>query len=463
MQVTETLNEGLKREIKVVVPAADMESRLMERINDSKDKVRLKGFRPGKVPTSHLRRMYGKSFMAEIVNDIVSNSTRNVISERDEKAAMQPEVVMTEDQDEAEKILAGEQDFEFDLKYEIVPKFELQDVSDIKIERPVVEVADEEVEDQVKQIAQSARTYETKDGAAEDGDRVTLDYLGKVDGEPFDGGKAEGANLVLGSGQFIPGFEEQLVGLKKGDEKTITVTFPEEYGAEHLAGKEATFDVTVHEVAAPQDQEIDDELAKKLGLESMDKLREIVRDQIQGQYGQMTRQKVKRSLLDALDERYQFETPEKLTEAEFNNIWNQVSADLERNGKSFEDEGTSEEEARADYNKLAARRVRLGLVLSAIGEKEGITVTDEELQRALGEQLRRYPGQEQQVMEFYRNTPDAVNALRAPIFEEKVIDHLMEQVEVSDKTVSREELMAEDDDEFGTGTASAEAEATSEA
>ncbi|MCP1199375.1 trigger factor [Notoacmeibacter sp. MSK16QG-6] len=455
MQVTETLNEGLKREIKVVVPAADMESRLMERINDSKDKVRLKGFRPGKVPTAHLKRMYGKSFMAEIVNDIVTNSTRNVIAERDEKAAMQPEIVMTEDQEEAEKILAGEQDFAFELKYEIVPQFELQDVSDITIERPVVEVADEEIEDQVKQIAQSARSYEEKEGAAEDGDRVTLDYLGKIDGEPFDGGKAEGANLVLGSGNFIPGFEEQLVGLKKGDEKTITVTFPEEYGAEHLAGKEATFDVTIHEVAAAQEQELNDELAKKLGLESMDKLREIVRDQVQGQYGQMTRQKVKRSLLDALDERYQFETPEKLTEAEFNNIWNQVTADLERNGKSFEDEDTTEEAAREDYQKLAARRVRLGLVLSAIGEKAEITVTEQELQQALGEQLRRYPGQEQQVMEFYRNTPDAVNALRAPIFEEKVIDHLMEEISVNDKTVSKEELMAEEDEEFGSSTATA--------
>ena len=315
MQVTETLNEGLKREIKVVVPAGDMEGRLMDRLNDAKSKVQIKGFRPGKVPVSHLRKMYGKSLMAEVVNDILSNSTREVLAERGEKAAMQPEVSMTEDEKEAEKILDGKADFEFSISYQIIPNIEIKDASSISITRPVVEISDEEVEEQVRQIAESARSYETKDGKAAEGDRVTLDYTGKIDGEPFEGGSDSDANLVIGSNRFIPGFEEQLVGAKAGDEKTITVTFPADYPVETLAGKNAAFDIKVKEVAAPGALEINDDLAKQLGLESADRLRQVVREQIEGQYGQLTRQKIKRELLDQLDEPNKFDAPSNLVEA----------------------------------------------------------------------------------------------------------------------------------------------------
>ncbi|WP_336740983.1 trigger factor [Aureimonas altamirensis] len=447
MQVTETKAEGLTREIEVVVPAADLEARLQTRLFEAKDQVRLKGFRPGKVPVSHLRKTYGRSLMAEIVNQIINETPRKVIADRNERSAMQPEVAMSEDEGEAEKVLGGGTDFRFTLRYETLPTFDVKDTSDIAIERPVVEVADEEVEEQVKRIAENARTYADKDGAAENGDRVTMDFVGKIDGEAFQGGSAEDSNLVIGSGQFIPGFEDQLIGAKAGDEREVKVSFPEDYGAAHLAGKEAVFDVKVKAIAAPGELELNDELAKQMGLESIEKLREIVRGQIESQFGTMTRQKVKRQLLDALDKDYDFPLPEKLVEAEFNNIWSQVSRELEQSGKTFEDEDTTEEKAREDYRKLAERRVRLGLVLSEIGEKAGVTISDEELQRALFEQVRQYPGQEQQVYDYFRKTPEAIQSLRAPIYEEKVVDHLLGSVKVTDKTVSREELMKEDEEE----------------
>jgi len=447
MQVTETLNSGLKREIKITVPAGDMEAKLMARLADARNKVRINGFRPGKVPVQHLRKVYGKSFMAEVVNEILNDSTRSIISGRGEKAAMQPEVIMTEDEKEAEKILAGGADFEFRLNYEVIPAIEIKDFSDIKVTRQVFDVPDSEIDEQVKRVAESARSYEPKSGKAAEGDRVTIDYLGKIDGEAFSGGAGTDQPLVLGSKEFIPGFEDQLIGAKAGDEKQVTVTFPENYQAAHLAGKEATFDVTVKEVSQPGALEINDEMAKNLGLESLERLREVVRGQIENQFGSMTRQKVKRQLLDQLDASYSFEAPSKLVEAEFNNIWSQVNRDLEAAGRTFADEETTEEEARDEYMRLAERRVRLGLVLAEIGEKAGVAVSDEELQRGLFEQVRRYPAnQQQEAFEFYRSNPEALNTLRAPMFEEKVVDHLLGQISVTDVKVSKEELMADDED-----------------
>ncbi len=284
MQVTETLNSGLKREIKVVVPASDMEAKLAARLSDAQGKARINGFRPGKVPMQHLRKMYGKSFMAEVVNEILNDSTRSIISERGEKAAMQPEVIMTEDEKEAEKILAGGADFEFSLNYEVIPAIEIKDFSDIKVTRQVYDVPESEVDDQVKRVAESARSYEPKTGKAAEGDRVSIDYVGKIGGEAFAGGAGTDQPLVLGSKEFIPGFEDQLIGTKAGDEKQVTVTFPENYQAAHLAGKEATFDVTVKEVSAPGALEVNDETAKNLGLESLERLREIVRGQIENNW-----------------------------------------------------------------------------------------------------------------------------------------------------------------------------------
>jgi trigger factor len=447
MQITEVLNEGLKRGIKVTVPVKDMEQRLSEKLADASSKVRINGFRPGRVPVSHVRKMYGKSFMAELVNEIINNSAKTIPGERGEKAAMQPEIEMTEDEKEAGQILEGKADFVFSLNYEVLPKIEISDVTSIEITRPIVEISDAEVEEQVKKVADSARTYQPKKGKAENGDRVTIDYLGKVDGVAFDGGKDEGANLVLGSNQFIPGFEEQLVGVKAGDEKEIKVTFPKDYGAANLAGKDATFEIRVKEVSKADDLVIDDELAKKLGIESADRLRTVIREQIESQYGTQTRQKVKRQLLDALDGSYQFESPSKLVDAEFNNIWTQITRELEQAGRTFADEETTEEEAKADYRKLAERRVRLGLVLSEIGQQSNVEVSEQELQRALYDQVRRYPGQEKQIYDFFKGNPDAVASLRAPIFEEKVVDQLLGQVKVKDVVVTKEALMADDEPE----------------
>lgn len=446
MQVIETLAEGLKRELKVVIPAKDMEARMNERLEEVKGRVRINGFRPGKVPAGHMKKMYGKSVMAELVNEIIRDQPTSILSERGEKSATQPEIAMTEDEKEADKILNAQADFEFTLSYEIIPAIELKDVSGIAVTREVVEIPESEVDEQIARIAESTRTYEDKAGKAADGDRVTMDYEGKVDGVPFEGGKDSNAELVIGSGRFIPGFEEQLVGLKAGDEKTITVNFPADYPAPNLAGKEATFDISVKAVAAPGALEINDELASKLGLESEAKLREIVRSQIESQFGNVTRQKLKRQILDQMDELYAFDVPQRLVDAEFEQIWRQIGADLAQSGKTFEDEDTTEEKARDEYRKLAERRVKLGLVLSEIGEKAGVEVSEDEMNKALYAQISQFPGQEKEIIEYFRKTPGAIAGLRAPIFEEKVVDHLLNEIKVTDKTVSKDELMAEDEE-----------------
>lgn len=447
MQVSETLNEGLKREIKVVVPAEDMKAQLETRLADLRKRVNINGFRQGKVPISHLRKLYGKSAMSEIVQETIDEQTRAVLSERSEKSAQRPQIKMTEDEKEAEIILAGDADFEFSIAYEALPKIEITDLTKIKVERPVVDVDDKEVEEQVARIAENARTFEPKKGKAAKGDQVTFDYLGKVDGEPFEGGADNDSKLVLGSESFIPGFEDGLIGMKAGDVDVVKVTFPEDYNAAHLAGKNAEFDVTIKEIGKPGELEINDELAKTLGLESLEQLTNVVRDQIVSQYGGQTRQKVKRQLLDALDKEHTFELPESMVDQEFDNIWRQINDDLEKAGKTFEDEDTTEDEAKAEYRTLSERRVRLGLILAEIGEEAKVEVSETELQQALYQQVQQYPGQEQEMFEFFKGNPEALGSLRAPIFEEKVVDHIIEIADVSDKSVSKEELMKDDIEE----------------
>ena len=444
MQVSETLSEGLKRGLTVTIPASELDAKLAERLDQLKSQVRIKGFRPGKVPVSHLRRVYGKAAMAEIVQGVVGETTQEAITSRGERAAMQPKVAMTEDEAEATEILEGRADLTFTLEYEVLPTYELADFKGLKIERPVVDVTDEEVQERLNQIAESARTYTPVERPAAQGDRVSFEYSASTGGEVFE---SNSTAIVLGSGQFIPGFEDALAGVKGGEKKSIDLSFPENYPAENLKGKPATFDVSVSEVAEPGEIVLDDALATRLGLELIDKLRETVRKQIENEFGQATRQHVKRQLLDQLDAKHSFALPENLVEQEFENIWRQVMHDVEHHGRSFEDEGTTEEAARAEYRGIAERRVRLGLVLSKIGETAEVTVTDEELQNALFEQARRYRGQEREVIEYYRKNPDALQALRAPIFEEKVVDYVLEFAEVADKKVTKEELLAEDEEE----------------
>jgi trigger factor len=445
MQVTATNTEGLRREFDVVIPATELDSRLTERLNAMKGEVQIKGFRPGKVPISYLRRLVGRREMAEIVQSMLSEVARDTLAERGEKAVTQPDYKLPEDETLSEKVLTGNADLNYTMTYEVMPKVDLTDFKSIAVERPVLEVSDADVEEQLKQLAEGARAFATKNGAAAKGDRLTLSYLGKVDDVAFAGGTDDNAVLTIGDGRFIPGFDDQLVGMSSGESKTITVTFPADYAAKDLASQEATFDVTVKAVAAADDVAIDDQLAERLGLPNLQALRDTVRDQIKQQYTFATSQKVKRNLLDVLDKAHDFTLPPALVEQEFDTIWRQVTDDLARNGKTFADENTTEEAARDDYRKIAERRVRLGLVMSEVGDRNGIQVTDEETQRALAAHMRQFPGQEQALVDYYRRSPEALAALRAPIFEQKVVDYILELAKVSDKPVTKEVLLQDDD------------------
>ncbi|MCA0424141.1 MAG: trigger factor [Proteobacteria bacterium] len=448
MQLTQTNADGLKRQFKVTVPAADLASRLNEELQQLQTKVRINGFRPGKVPTAHLRRLYGKSVMAEVVQNTVTEANRRIVEENKIKLAMEPQIDFPEDKDEIEKVMEAKADLSFGVNVEVLPKIEVQDHSDISVTREVVQIEDKEVDAALERMASQNRTFEDKGKKkAETGDRVTIDFSGSIDGEKFEGGTSEDVDLVLGSGSFIPGFEEQLVGLKTGDEKTITVTFPEAYQAAHLAGKPAEFAIKVKAVAAPGELVIDDELAKKFGMEDLGKLKDAIRSSMGEELAEFARTKTKRQLLDALDGKYAFELPPSLVEQEFNTVWSQVQQDMEARKATFESEGTTEEASRAEYRKIAERRVRLGLVLAELGEKAEVKVSDEEVTQALIARARQFPGQEKQVWDFYRQNPQALAEIRAPIFEDKVIDSILASVTVTDKPVTREELMKGDDED----------------
>lgn len=452
MQVTETLNEGLKRKLAVVIPAKDLNERLDAKLDEIKGQASLKGFRPGKVPVSHLKKMYGRSAMTEVMTDAINSTVTKTLEERSERAATQPKVDLTEDQAEINRILSGEADLSFDVSYEVLPPVSLMDFKSIKVERPVVEVTEADVDKEVDRVFRQNRGYEDKgdDAVVADGDRLGLAFEGKIKGKPFEGGKSDHAHVTVGSGEFIPGFEEQLVGMKKGETKQIEVTFPKDYGNAELAGKKATFDVTILHVDGPKEGALDDEFAQKLGLENLAALREAVREQMVAALGQMSRQAMKRQILDALDEGHKFAVPEQLVEAEFDTIWERVKHEIEHHGRSFEDEGTTEDEAREQYKTIAERRVRLGLVVAEIGNANQIAVTDEEHQQALIAEVRRFPGQEQQVYDYYRKNPQALASLRAPVFENKVVDFVTELAEATEKKMTREELakiIAADEDE----------------
>ena len=447
MQVTETVNEGLRREFKVVVPMADLASKVDARLDQLKTQVRINGFRPGKVPVTHLKRLYGRSVMAETIEQAVREANSQIVTERGFKLVREPQVKLPEEKDAVEQVIEGKTDLAYTVAIEILPPIELADFKGIQVERLSAEVTDTEVGEAVQRIAEQSRPFVAKgEGAkAENGDRAVIDFTGKIDGTPFEGGTGGDVTLHLGSGTFIPGFEDQLVGAAAGETRTVKVTFPQTYPAQHLAGKEAEFEVTVKSLEAPQSVTMDDAFAQSLGLDSLAKLREMVKGRLTQEHGAMSRQKVKRVLLDELDAKHKFDPPPSLVEDEFNNVWKTIQDDLAARKRSFEDEGTTEEKAKEEYRAIAERRVRLGLVIAEIGQKNGIKVTDEELSRAVMDRARQMPGQEQRVWEFYRNNPDALAALRAPIFEDKVIDYILELAKITDKTVSREELYKEDE------------------
>ena len=449
MQVTQTHSDGLRHEFKIVVPASDLEARLDNRVSEIKDSVRLNGFRPGKVPPAHLKKIYGRSLMAEAIEALVRETNAKIVTDNGFKLAMEPKVTLPEGKDEIESVFTGQSDLSYTVALEVLPPITLADFKGIKIERPVAEVTAAEIDEAVSRIANQNRPYSARadGGKVASGDRVTISYVGKIDGEAFEGGTGDDIVVNVGSNTFIPGFEEQLIGMAAGESRTVNVRFPNNYLAEKLAGKHAVFEVTAKSIEAPGDVTIDDAFAKSLGLETLDKLKDAIKDRLTREHAAASRQKLKRVLLDRLDELHKFDAPPTMVEDEFNNVWKTVLSDLESSGKSFADEGTTEEKAKAEYRAIADRRVRLGLVLAEIGEKNNIKVNDEELSRAAADRARQFPGQEQQVWEYYRKNPQALASLRAPIYEEKVVDFIVELASVTDKPVSRDELFREEEDD----------------
>ncbi|HEX3401713.1 MAG TPA: trigger factor [Acetobacteraceae bacterium] len=445
MQVTETLSEGLKRAYTVVVPAADIESKRAARLANLGKTLNLPGFRPGKVPLMVVRQRYGTAVTAEVLEESVSEATQQVLTDRGLRPALQPRIDVV-------SLDAGSgaaKDLEFKVELELLPDITLPDFSNINLERMRVEVAAEPVDKALAEIAQRNRDLveitadELGDRGAASGEVLAVDYVGRVEGVEFPGGTGNDIDVELGGGGFIPGFSEQLAGMKPGESRTIDVTFPAEYGATNLAGKAATFDVTAKKLSRAVVPPIDDELAKKLGFDDLAAMREAITRRIQAEYDQLSRLRLKRQLLDALAEVTSFASPDGMVEQEFSQIWQRLEADRKEGRLDDDDKDKDEETLKADYRAIAERRVRLGLLLAEIGRVNSITVAPDEMTRAMRMEASRYPGQEQQIFEFFRQNPRATDSLRGPLFEEKVIDFITELAKVEEKTVTPEELAKE--------------------
>ena len=445
MQVVDKLDEGLSRVFGVRVPATELGARLDARIAEIGPTLNLKGFRPGKVPQAHIRRIYGKALMGEVVEKTLNETSQQVLEDHKLRIAARPDLTPQSDMDQ---VLAGKEDLAYDLAVEIMPEFDPMDVSTLKLTRLVYAPAEAELQEGLAELAAQNRTFTKragKDIKARDGDQVVIDFAGTVDGAAFEGGAASDAEIVLGSGQFIPGFEPQLVGAAVGGEVAVTVIFPDDYPVEALRTKTAAFAVKVKEVRAPKAAVVDKSLAERLGMADLDALEAALRANLQRQYDSASRFKLKRALLDALDAAHPISLPPGMVEGEFQGIWRQVEHDKEHGHPSPEDEGKSEETLRAEYRKIAERRVRLGLVLAEIGRRAEVTITEQEMNDALRAEAMQYGAQAQQVFDMLRQNPDAQTQVRAPLYEEKVVDLILSRATVSDKAVSKEVLLAEDD------------------
>lgn len=446
MQVTQTSSQGLKQEFKVVLPAGDLAAKLAAQLAEVQAKAQIKGFRPGKAPIAHLKKVYGKGIMGEVLQEAVNEANRKIVEDHELRIALEPKIDFPGGQEEVERALAAEGDFSYVVTFETLPKIDIGSFDDIALERPVAEVAEADIEKALQSLADRAQDFEARaeGGKAEKGDKLTIDFTGKLDGVAFEGGTGGDVDIVLGSGTFIPGFEEQLEGAAAGDQRLVKVAFPADYSAAHLAGKDAEFDVTVKAVAAPKALGIGEELAKKYGFESAEIMKTAVRGNLEADFHKASRERMKRALLDALDSRYAFELPESLVEQEFSSIWAQHEQESRRAGQPLAEEGKSEDETRSEYRKIAERRVRLGLVLAEIGQKADVKVEDKDLTDALVERARMFPGQEKAVWDYYRNNEQALAQLRAPIYEERVVDHIAKLIKITDRTVSREELFSDE-------------------
>lgn len=441
MQITQTNSDGLKRDFTIVVDAAEIDTKVTERLTTVGADIKLPGFRPGKVPLAILRQRFGKSVMGEVLEQTVNEMSQKALDDNELRPAQQPKIEITKFDEGA--------DLEFTLEVEIMPDFKPMDFSKLKLEKMVAEVEDAKVDEALKEIAGQQKNFVAvaKNRKSKEGDSLLIDFIGKVDGEAFEGGSAEGHQLELGSNSFIPGFEDQLIGAKGGDEVAVKVTFPENYGAAHLAGKDAVFDVKVHEVREAAEVEINDEFATKLGLDNLDALKDAVRGQIEQQYAQLSRQSLKRNMLDAMAEAHDFEVPPGMKQGEFDSIWQQFEQELEQSGQKLEDQDQTEEELRDEYMNIAERRVRLGLLLAEVGRINNIEVSQDEVNQAMIAQARNYPGQEKMIFEMFQKRPEMQAQLRAPIFEDKVIDFISELATITEKKVSVDELMKDPDEE----------------
>ena len=437
MQTVETLNEGLKRAYTVTITSKDIDARVEKEVAAIAPQVRMPGFRPGKVPANLVKKMHGESLQRDALNNSIQEGIQKLIADNKLRPAMQPSV-------ELDEAFEFGKDAEVKVALEVLPEIAAPSIEGLKLERLTAEVADTQVDEAAGRIATQQGALEEHAAAhkAKDGDTLTIDFVGKIDGEAFEGGSAEDVKLKIGSGQFIPGFEEQLTGVKKGDEKVITVTFPEDYGAAHLAGKEATFDITVKAILNADKPKLDDDFAKSLGLEGLDKLKELLKGQIEQEHNGLTRTYMKRKLLDQLAAAHDFDVPPSMVEAEFNQIW----AQLQHEAGHEEDPEAALAEMEAekdDYRGIAVRRVRLGLLLSEIGQANGVVVSDQEMNRLIMQAAQQYsPQDRERFVQYVRQDPMAAAQLRAPLYEDKVVDFLFEKAEISERAVSREDLEA---------------------
>jgi trigger factor len=446
MQVTETKNEGLQREFTITVGATEVEEKVTTRLGELRRTVQIPGFRPGKVPESLMRQKYGDAVMGEVLEAAVTDSSQAAMTERSLRPAMQPKIEIT-------SFEVGK-DLEYTMALEVMPEITPMDFSTLKVERLVAKIGDDELDQSLTRLAEQYRQSEPIKRARKSrkGDVVVIDFKGSIDGVEFEGGAGQDHNLHLGEGQFIPGFEKQLIGAKAGEKVAVTVTFPEDYGSAELAGKEAVFDVDVKETREMVDTVIDDEFAKTMGQENLESLRTAIRGRMEAEYGGFSRERLKRALLDQLEKEHEFTLPEGMVDSEFDAIWEQheqAKANPEASdadsGEGDDDSGKSDDELKEDYRKIARRRVQLGLLLTEVGAKNNVEVSAEDVNRALVQEAQKYPGHEKQVFEMYQSNPQAMASLRAPIFEEKVVDFILEMATVTEQEVTPEELMSDPD------------------
>ncbi len=440
MQVTETLNTGLKRGFTVVVPEPELAQKREKRLAELGRTMQMPGFRPGKVPMSMVRKRYGSAVAAEIAETAINESSDALMAERGLRPAMQPKLQVKQ---------AGQNsDLEFTVELEVLPEITIPGLADIALDRPVAAVTEQAVDEALAKLAAQRQTFEPVEEprAAAKGEQLTVDFVGKVDGEPFQGGTANDVAVIVAGDGFIPGFADQMEGMAPGESRTINVTFPAEYGSKDLAGKDATFDITAKSLAVAKTPDIDEAFAKTLGVESLEDLRKTITTQIEREYAQMTRMKLKRALLDALAARAEFAAPETLVEAEFAEIWRQVEQEKAAGRADPDDAAKDDETLKTEYRAIADRRVRLGLLVAEIGRANNITVTDQELQRAMFNEAMRYRDQAMQVVEFFKKNPQQLERFRGPIFEDKVVDYLLNSVTLNDVTVTPEELAADPED-----------------